>query len=50
MMFQTINKQLLLVTIKKGLLCFLLFFIFSCKNDDDTAPPMPPTGDSVSEI
>lgn len=50
MMLQTINKQLLLVIIKKGLLCFLLFILFSCNNDDDTVPSTPPTGDSVSEI
>ncbi|WP_299683643.1 S41 family peptidase [uncultured Dokdonia sp.] len=36
--------------IKKGLLCFLLFFLFSCNNDDDITPPTSPTGDSVSDI
>lgn len=47
-MFNIKNKQLLFTMIKNGYLCFLIFFIFSCKNDDDTT--LPPIEDSVSEL
>lgn len=44
MTFTITNKQFLFTLIQKGMLCFLLFFIFSCNNDDDiTSTPIEDT-------
>jgi len=44
MTFTITNKQFLFTLIQKGMLCFLLLFIFSCNNDDDiTSTPIEDT-------
>ncbi len=48
MVFKTTNKPLLLELIKKGSICLLLLFIFSCKNDDDSPPPS--SADAVNGV